>query len=153
MARRAALARAFSVEPEVLLLDEPFVSLDEPTANRLRDLLVELWRSSPVTVLMVTHNLREAVRLADRLIVLSPRPAHVLGVMDVPLPREERRGAGARRADRRDLPAAFPASPSTDGRRQPARCQSGSARRIMPARSASRQPVGGAAAGKLARPA
>ncbi len=93
MARRAALARAFSVEPEVLLLDEPFVSLDEPTANRLRDLLVELWRSSPVTVLMVTHNLREAVRLADRLIVLSPRPAHVVGVTDVPHSREERRGA------------------------------------------------------------
>jgi NitT/TauT family transport system ATP-binding protein len=92
MARRAALARAFSVEPEILLLDEPFVSLDEPTANRLRDLLVELWRSSPVTVLMVTHNLREAVRLADRLIVLSPRPAHVVGVTDVPIPREERRG-------------------------------------------------------------
>jgi NitT/TauT family transport system ATP-binding protein len=93
MARRAALARAFLVEPEILLLDEPFVSLDEPTANRLRDLLIDLWRSRPVTVLMVTHNVREAVRLADRLIVLSPRPAHVLGTVDVTLPREERRGA------------------------------------------------------------
>ncbi len=92
MARRAALARAFSVEPEVLLLDEPFVSLDEPTANRLRDLLVELWRSSPVTVLMVTHNLREAVRVADRLILLSPRPTHVVEIMDVPIARDERRG-------------------------------------------------------------
>ena len=87
MARRAALARAFSVEPEVLLLDEPFVSLDEATANRLRQLLIELWQSSPVTVLMVTHNVREAVRLADRLIILSPRPAHVVGVVDLPLPR------------------------------------------------------------------
>jgi NitT/TauT family transport system ATP-binding protein len=92
MARRAALARAFSVEPELLLLDEPFVSLDEPTANRLRELLLDLWRSRPVTVLMVTHNLREAVRLADRLVILSPRPAHVLGTVDVTLPREERRG-------------------------------------------------------------
>jgi len=92
MARRAALARAFSVEPELLLLDEPFVSLDEPTANRLRDLLVDLWRTSPVTVLMVTHNLREAVRLADRLIVLSPRPTHVIEVLDVPPPRDGRRG-------------------------------------------------------------
>ena len=82
MARRAALARAFSVEPEILLLDEPFVSLDEVTANRLRQLLIDLWRSSPVTVLMVTHNVREAVRLADRLIILSPRPAHVVGVVD-----------------------------------------------------------------------
>jgi NitT/TauT family transport system ATP-binding protein len=92
MARRAALVRAFSVEPEVLLLDEPFVSLDEPTANRLRDLLLDLWRSSPVTVLMVTHNVREAVRLADRLVLLSPRPTHVVGVLDIPLPRDERRG-------------------------------------------------------------
>jgi NitT/TauT family transport system ATP-binding protein len=92
MARRAALARAFSVEPEILALDEPFVSLDEPTANRLRDLLIALWRSHPITVLMVTHNVREAVRLADRLIVLSPRPAHVVGTMEVTLPREERRG-------------------------------------------------------------
>jgi NitT/TauT family transport system ATP-binding protein len=93
MARRAALARAFSVEPEILLLDEPFVSLDEVTANRLRQLLIDLWQSSPVTVLMVTHNVREAVRLADRLIILSPRPAHVVGVVDVPLSREERRSA------------------------------------------------------------
>ena len=92
MARRAALARAFSVEPQVLLLDEPFVSLDEATANRLRQLLIELWQSSPVTVLMVTHNVREAVRLADRLVILSPRPAHVVGVVDLPLPRDERRG-------------------------------------------------------------
>jgi len=92
MARRAALARAFSVEPDLLLLDEPFVSLDEPTANRLRDLLLTLWRSTSVTVLMVTHNLREAARLADRLIVLSPPPAHVLGTEDLALPRAERRG-------------------------------------------------------------
>jgi NitT/TauT family transport system ATP-binding protein len=92
MARRAALARAFSVEPEILLLDEPFVSLDEATANRLRQLLIDLWLSSPVTVLMVTHNIREAVRLADRLVILSPRPAHVVGAVDLPMPREERRG-------------------------------------------------------------
>lgn len=92
MARRAALARAFSVEPEILLLDEPFVSLDEMTANRLRQLLLRLWQSRPVTVLMVTHNVREAMRLADRLVILSPRPAHVVGVVDIPLPRAERRG-------------------------------------------------------------
>jgi NitT/TauT family transport system ATP-binding protein len=92
MARRVALARAFSVEPEILLLDEPFVSLDEPTANRLRQLLIDLWQSSPVTVLMVTHNIREAVRLADRLVILSPRPAHVVSTVDVELPREARRG-------------------------------------------------------------
>jgi NitT/TauT family transport system ATP-binding protein len=107
MARRAALVRAFSVEPEVLLLDEPFVSLDEPTANRLRDLLLDLWRRSPVTVLMVTHNVREAVRLADRLLVLSPRPTRVVGALDIPLPREERRGP-ALEAFLSDLAARFP---------------------------------------------
>ena len=107
MARRAALARAFSVEPEVLLLDEPFVSLDEPTANRLRELLLDLWRSSPVTVLMVTHNLREAARLADRLIILSPRPARILGVTDLPMPRNARHGP-ALDALLADLAARFP---------------------------------------------
>ncbi len=107
MARRAALARAFSVEPEILLLDEPFVSLDEPTANRLRQLLVDLWQSSPVTVLMVTHNVREAARLADRLLVLSPRPAHVIGAVNIPLPRDERRGA-AFDALLQDLARRFP---------------------------------------------
>jgi len=92
MARRAALARAFSVDPEILLLDEPFVSLDEATANRLRSLLIDLWLSSQATVLMVTHNVREAVRLADRLMILSPRPAHVIGEVDLTLPHSERRG-------------------------------------------------------------
>jgi NitT/TauT family transport system ATP-binding protein len=107
MARRAALARAFSVEPAMLLLDEPFVSLDEATADRLRALLIDLWRSTRVTVLMVTHNLREAVRLADRLVILSPRPAHVNGIVDVPLAREERRGA-ALDALLNDIVARFP---------------------------------------------
>ena len=107
MARRVALARAFSIEPEILLLDEPFVSLDEITADRLRRLLLDLWQSSRATVLMVTHNVREAVRLADRLIILSPRPAHVLGVVDVPLARQDRRG-GTLDAVLSDLAARYP---------------------------------------------
>lgn len=107
MARRAALARAFAVSPDVLFLDEPFVSLDEATANRLRDILIDLWQSSRSTVLMVTHNVREALRLADRLIVLSSRPAHVVGTMDVRLPREERQGA-ALDALSAELAARFP---------------------------------------------
>jgi NitT/TauT family transport system ATP-binding protein len=107
MARRVALARAFSVEPAVLLLDEPFVSLDETTADRLRGLLIDLWTSTRVTVLMVTHNLREAVRLADRLVILSPRPAHVSGIVDVPLARADRRGSALDVA-LKDLAAQFP---------------------------------------------
>ena len=80
LARRAALARAFATEPAVLFLDEPFVSLDEPTAERLRHLLLAVWSARPTTALMVTHNLREALMLSDRIIVLSPRPAHVSAI-------------------------------------------------------------------------
>jgi NitT/TauT family transport system ATP-binding protein len=90
LARRAALARAFAVEPAILFLDEPFVSLDEETAEKLRDLLMKVWSARPTTALMVTHNLTEALRLSDRIIVLSPRPAHVLGIFDVVAPRHER---------------------------------------------------------------
>lgn len=90
LARRAALARAFATEPAVLLLDEPFVSLDENTAMRLRHLLLSVWSAKPTTALMVTHNLREALMLSDRIVVLSPRPAQVMGVFDVRLPREHR---------------------------------------------------------------
>ena len=94
LARRAALARAFATEPAILFLDEPFVSLDEKTAEGLRQLLMTVWSARPTTALMVTHNLREALTLADRIILLSPRPAHVLGVFDVGLPREYRNQNG-----------------------------------------------------------
>ncbi|MDX8481103.1 ATP-binding cassette domain-containing protein [Mesorhizobium sp. VK24D] len=90
LARRAALARAFATEPAVLFLDEPFVSLDGRTAEQLRHLLLTVWSARPTTALMVTHNLTEALTLSDRIIVLAPRPAHVLGIFDVRLPRQHR---------------------------------------------------------------
>lgn len=90
LARRAALARALAIEPSVLFLDEPFVSLDEQTAERLRHLLLTIWSKRPTTALMVTHNLREAMMLSDRIIVMSARPAHAVGVFDVKLPRQYR---------------------------------------------------------------
>ncbi|KUM27169.1 ABC transporter ATP-binding protein [Mesorhizobium loti] len=90
LARRAALARAFATEPAMLFLDEPFVSLDGRTAEQLRHLLLTVWSARPTTALMVTHNLTEALMLSDRIIVLSPRPAHVLGIFDVRLPRQHR---------------------------------------------------------------
>ncbi|APG82892.1 aliphatic sulfonates transporter ATP-binding protein SsuB [Sinorhizobium americanum CCGM7] len=93
LARRAALARAFATEPAILFLDEPFTSLDERTADKLRQLLMRVWAARPTTALMVTHNLREALLLADRIVVLSPRPAHVLGIFDVGLPRHLREAA------------------------------------------------------------
>ncbi|TIX69796.1 MAG: ABC transporter ATP-binding protein, partial [Mesorhizobium sp.] len=70
--------------------DEPFASLDERTAERLRHLLLTVWSARPTTALMVTHNLREALMLSDRIIVLAQRPAHVLGMFDVKLPRQNR---------------------------------------------------------------
>jgi NitT/TauT family transport system ATP-binding protein len=90
LARRAALARAFAAEPAILFLDEPFVSLDQDTAERLRDLLMTVWSARPTTALMVTHNLQEALALSDRIIVLSARPAHVLGIFDICPPRGDR---------------------------------------------------------------
>lgn len=90
LARRVALARAFAIEPSVLFLDEPFVSLDEATAEKLRGLLMSVWSARPTTALMVTHNLREAVTLSDRIVVLTPRPAHVRGIFEIPLPRAHR---------------------------------------------------------------
>ncbi len=90
LARRAALARAFAVEPGLLLLDEPFVSLDEALARRLREQLVSLVESRSVTTLLVTHDLDEAVRLADRVFLLSARPAAILAEIPLATPRRAR---------------------------------------------------------------
>jgi len=90
LARRAAIARAFVVEPAVLILDEPFVSLDEMTAVRLRKLLLDVWSARPCTALMVTHNLTEAIELSDRILFVSRSPSTVSKVYDVTVPREDR---------------------------------------------------------------
>jgi ABC-type nitrate/sulfonate/bicarbonate transport system ATPase subunit len=90
LARRVALARAFAVKPELLLLDEPFVSLDQPLAARLRDELVTLVDRYAVITLLVTHDVGEAVALADRLILLSARPARILADMPIATPRRLR---------------------------------------------------------------
>jgi sulfonate transport system ATP-binding protein len=87
MSRRVALVRAFAVNPDLLLMDEPFVSLDPPTARRVRELLLDLWLERPHTVLFVTHDLREAVELADRLVFLGTAPASVIGDVPVAIPR------------------------------------------------------------------
>jgi ABC-type nitrate/sulfonate/bicarbonate transport system ATPase subunit len=90
MARRAALARASVIEPGLLLLDEPFVSLDEHTAGRLRLLLRDLLATHHTTAVLVTHNLREAAMLAQRLILLSASPGRLIGEVEVPLSASER---------------------------------------------------------------
>jgi sulfonate transport system ATP-binding protein len=87
LARRVAIARAFAVEPDLLLLDEPFVSLDAALAQRLRDELVLLVGERKATTLVVTHDLDEAISLADRILVLPAAPGRLLGDFTVPLPR------------------------------------------------------------------
>ena len=90
LARRVALARAFAPRPDLLLLDEPFVSLDERTADRLRRLLLEVWSARPTTAILVTHNAREAILLADQLVLLAPRPTHVVAVVPISVPQAKR---------------------------------------------------------------
>jgi ABC-type nitrate/sulfonate/bicarbonate transport system ATPase subunit len=90
LARRAAIARAFAVRPDFLLLDEPFVSLDEATADRLRDELVALTKRTSVTTLFVTHDVAEAIQLADRLFFLSDRPARIIAEKALPPSRGAR---------------------------------------------------------------
>ena len=90
LARRVALARAFAPRPDLLLLDEPFVSLDERTADRLRRLLLDVWSARPTTALLVTHNPREAILLADQLVLLAPRPTHVVAMVPIAIPQAKR---------------------------------------------------------------
>jgi ABC-type nitrate/sulfonate/bicarbonate transport system ATPase subunit len=93
LARRVALARAFAVEPELLVLDEPFVSLDSELATRLRAELAELVSRRPVTTLLVSHDIDEVIGLADRVFLLSGNPARVLAVMPIQNPRSARTAA------------------------------------------------------------
>jgi NitT/TauT family transport system ATP-binding protein len=81
--QRVSLARAFAVEPEIILLDEPFSAVDELTARRLRLVLQELWLGTSPTGLLVTHNTLEAAFLADRVLVLAGRPARIAKIIDI----------------------------------------------------------------------
>jgi ABC-type nitrate/sulfonate/bicarbonate transport system ATPase subunit len=101
LARRAALARAFAVRPTLLLLDEPFVSLDAPLARQLQGDLARLVESRRMIVVLVTHDVDEAIALADRIFVLSARPTRVVGEIRIENPRaamsaEERQAIAAR---------------------------------------------------------
>jgi NitT/TauT family transport system ATP-binding protein len=87
MKQRVAIARALAYEPQILLLDEPFGALDALTREELQTLVVELWQETKKTVLYVTHNLAEAVYLADRAIVLTPQPGRIKAEVRIDLPR------------------------------------------------------------------
>ena len=87
MRQRVAVVRALAVNPSVLLMDEPFGALDAQTRNRLQHDLLEIWDKTKKTILFVTHSVDEAVFLADRVVVLTPRPGHVCEVLPIELER------------------------------------------------------------------
>ena len=90
MRQRVALARAFAQDAEVLLMDEPFGALDAMTRDVLHDEVERLWQDRGLTVVFVTHNVREAARLADRIVVLTSRPGRVSEIVPVPIERPRR---------------------------------------------------------------
>ena len=86
MQQRVAIARALAYQPEVLLMDEPFASVDAQTRADLEDLVLELRARYGITVVLVTHDIDEAVYLSDRIVILTPSPTTVAEIVDVPLP-------------------------------------------------------------------
>lgn len=87
MQQRTAIVRALALQPDVLLMDEPFSSLDEFTREALQDQLLELWGGLEATVVFVTHSIAEAVRLSDTVVVMAPKPGRIVATVDIDLPR------------------------------------------------------------------
>lgn len=87
MQQRVGIARALAIQPEILLMDEPFSALDEFTREKLHLDLLKIWRKTNKTVIFVTHNISEAVFLSDRVCVLSPHPGRLSAIVDIDLPR------------------------------------------------------------------
>jgi len=91
MKQRVAIARTLIANPQVVLMDEPFGSLDSQTRNIMQEFLLKIWEERKDTILFVTHNVDEAVYIGDRIAVLSPRPARILKIFDVGLDRPRNR--------------------------------------------------------------
>ncbi|MEY2700983.1 MAG: Bicarbonate transport ATP-binding protein CmpD [Pseudomonadota bacterium] len=98
MNRRVALVRALVREPRIMLLDEPLASLDAPTARRIRQLLLGAWQKQPHTVLHVTHDLPEALAMADSIVFLERDPMRIMHQLDIDTPRSQREENGWQQA-------------------------------------------------------
>ena len=90
MRQRVGIARALAIEPDLLLMDEPFSALDAQTRTIMQEELVTLWEKTRLTTLYVTHNIQEAVMLADRVVLLSRRPGKVNKILTIAIPRADR---------------------------------------------------------------
>jgi NitT/TauT family transport system ATP-binding protein len=89
MKQRTAIARTLAINPDILLMDEPFGALDAQTRSLMQSELLRIWQRSPKTVIFVTHDVQEAVYLANRVIVLSARPGRVKAVVDIDIDRAQ----------------------------------------------------------------
>lgn len=112
MSQRVAIARALVNRPEVLLLDEPFGALDAFTRTFLQQELEKIWEQEGITMILVTHDVEEAVYLSDRVVVMQPRPGRIKRIVEVPLPRERNRNSPAFAAIKEDILREFSDAPN-----------------------------------------
>lgn len=113
--QRVSLARALAVDPEILLMDEPFSALDALTRENLQDELIRVWRQTGKTVLFVTHDIDEAAYLADRVVVLSGAPGQIIAEHRIAEPRPRKRGGAAEAEIVRAVRLGLGADTVTDG--------------------------------------
>ena len=93
MRQRAGIARTLAIQPDLLLMDEPFSALDAQTRTLMQEELLRIWEQQRISTLYVTHNIQEAVYLADRVVVLSRRPGRINRILPIDMPRRGRDGA------------------------------------------------------------